>query len=74
MGRVAALAHLRELEFRAKAQQRQAAGVLFRTTLLKAFLSSPAACASTVQNRLDKLAQADSDDADVIHELMRGDP
>ena len=37
------------------------AGQLFRTTLEKALLSSPAACLSTVNNRLDTLAKQDAD-------------
>jgi len=39
------------------------AGQLFRTTLEKALLSSPAACLSTVDNRLKTLARRDPDGA-----------
>lgn len=41
-----------EVEFRTINQKRNSKGVLFRTTLLKAFLSSPAACISTIDKRL----------------------
>lgn len=37
------------------------AGQLFRTTIEKALLSSPAACLSTVKNRLQRLASRESD-------------
>jgi len=44
------------------------AGQLFRTTLEKALLSSPAACLSTVENRLKRLASRASD-SDVQHDV-----
>ncbi len=43
---------LSEIEFQTIARSRKSTGVLFRTTLLKAFLSSPKACSSTIENRL----------------------
>jgi hypothetical protein len=44
---------------------RRKAGQLFKTTLLKAMLSSPAACLETVTNRLKRLEKKqDSDEAD----------
>jgi superfamily II DNA or RNA helicase len=42
---------------------------LFRELLLKAWLSSPAACRETVQRRIDKLSRRDADDDDVQHDL-----
>lgn len=39
------------------------AGQLFRTTLEKSLLSSPAACLSTVENRLKRLTARDSDES-----------
>lgn len=53
---------LREVEFRTIARERGGHGVLFRTLLLKAFLSSPAACASTIAKRLEHKALAADDD------------
>jgi len=49
-------------------------GVLFRTLLLKGFLSSPAACASTIQNRLKHkdLDPEKGDDAVHDREVLGG--
>lgn len=44
------------------------AGQLFRTTLEKALLSSPAACLSTVENRLKRLASR-QEEATVQHDI-----
>ena len=41
------------------------AGQLFKTTLLKSMLSSPAACLETVTNRLNRLAKQEADSADM---------
>ena len=41
------------------------AGQLFKTTLLKSMLSSPAACLETVTNRLTRLAKQEADSPDV---------
>lgn len=41
------------------------AGQLFKTTLLKAMLSSPAACLETVTNRLNRLKKQEADSSDV---------
>lgn len=65
----AVFACLQKLEFRTIAAQRNSRGVLFRTLLLKSFLSSPAACLATVDERLHKLTQlaaADQGDAEAI--------
>jgi superfamily II DNA or RNA helicase len=52
------------IEFKTIGRQKQGKGVLFRTVLLKAFLSSPAACASTIENRLaHEDLQGDADPA-----------
>lgn len=45
------------------------AGQLFKTTLLKAMLSSPAACLETVTNRLNRLAKQQEADPQDIAEL-----
>jgi hypothetical protein len=55
-----AFERLRNLEFRTIAVQRNSRGVLFRTLLLKSFLSSPAACAATIDERLKTLDSLDS--------------
>jgi superfamily II DNA or RNA helicase len=43
---------LSKIEFRTIDRRRQSKGILFRTLLLKAFLSSPSACAATIRQRL----------------------
>jgi superfamily II DNA or RNA helicase len=65
----AVFACLQNLEFRTIAVQRNSKGILFRTLLLKSFLSSPAACASTIDERLktlDKLDAADKVDPEAL--------
>jgi len=60
---------LQGLEFRTVAAQRNSRGILFKTLLLKSFLSSPAACLSTIDERLGtlaKLATADAIDPQAI--------
>ncbi len=56
---------LNELKLQSDTQRK--AGQLFKTTLLKAMLSSPGACLETVQNRLKRLRRESSiaDHADV---------
>lgn len=51
----AAYARLMEVSFHTLDGRGQNTGQLFRTTLEKALFSSPAACLSTVQNRIDRL-------------------
>jgi ERCC4-related helicase len=46
------------------------AGQLFRTTLEKALLSSPAACLSTIENRLKRLNQKEPDE-DIRHDVSQ---
>jgi superfamily II DNA or RNA helicase len=53
-----AFAVLAELDL-AIDQERRGADMLFRTTLEKALLSSPAACAQTVRERMGRLAKRD---------------
>jgi len=53
-----AFATVRSSQFKTLNKQSTGAGQLFRTTLEKALLSSPAACLSTVSNRLKKLDTA----------------
>lgn len=57
---------LQGLEFRSSAAQRNSGGILFRTLLLKSFLSSPAACISTIDERLATIGRvADADQLDL---------
>lgn len=69
----AVFARLADVEFRTVTNQRNARGVLFRTLLLKAFLSSPAACLATIDERrktLDRLAGSGQHDPDAVaHDL-----
>ena len=44
-------------------------GHLFKTTLEKALLSSPAACQSTVNNRLNRLRKKDTSTENVVHDI-----
>ncbi len=66
-----AFEYLSKIEFKTIARQRGSKGggkgILFRTLLLKAFLSSPAACSSTIANRLKHKRLAE-DDPDVAHD------
>jgi superfamily II DNA or RNA helicase len=61
-----------DLKF-AKLDQRKGAGQLFKTTLEKALLSSPAACLETIKNRINRLAKDQDaetqDDIDSLQEL-----
>lgn len=57
---------LADVEFRTVG--RSGDGALFRTQLVKSFLSSPDACASTLRNRLDHPDVADSTDPDAAHD------
>ena len=59
---------LAEIEFKTIARQRGGKGALFRTLLLKAFLSSPAACVSTIENRLKHKDMQDEASDDVHHD------
>lgn len=66
--------HLHDIHFRTIARERGGHGMLFRTLLLKAFLSSPVACAATITNRLNhKALQSDDEharhDRQVLEEL-----
>ena len=60
----AVFASLQSIEFRTVATQRNSRGILFRTLLLKSFLSSPAALCSTIDERLATLEKADADRLD----------
>lgn len=70
---------LQEVSFKTIGKRRSG-GMLFRTTLLKEFLSSPQACCSTISNRLNhkdlQIDQLEGDakaaaehDSEVLHEL-----
>ena len=64
----AVFAYLTGLDFKTIARRRGGKGALFRTLLLKAFLSSPAACRSTVEHRLKHKALQDEADEEVRHD------
>jgi len=53
--------HLEGMEFRTIDQKKKSKGILFRTLLLKAFLSSPGACAETARERLRRIDKAIED-------------
>ena len=67
---------LSDLNFKTIARQRGGKGALFRTLLLKSFLSSPAACISTIEHRLEHKNMQDVDaegvghDRRILNELM----
>lgn len=63
---------LQGLEFRTVAAQRNSRGILFRTLLLKSFLSSPAACISTIDERLATIGKA-ADANKLDHEAAASD-
>ena len=56
----AAYAYLSGLKFASMDEQRSGGKVLFRTLLEKALFSSPAACASTIRERIKRLGKKDS--------------
>jgi Helicase conserved C-terminal domain/SNF2-related domain len=60
---------LSKIEFKTIARHKGGIGVLFRTLLLKSFLSSPAACISTIDNRLNHKDMQDEFDEDVRQDL-----
>jgi len=55
----AAYQHLTEMAFSSIDQSRSGAKILFRTLLEKALFSSPAACASTINERIKRLEKKD---------------
>lgn len=59
---------LRQASFHTLNGTRSGAGQLFRTTLEKALFSSPAACLSTINNRLKRL-QGKADDANIRDDI-----
>ncbi|MCA9797521.1 MAG: ATP-dependent helicase, partial [Candidatus Eremiobacteraeota bacterium] len=59
---------LSRLEFQTMA--RGAGGILFRTTLLKAYLSSPAACRETIRHRLRRLEKMTGPEAEHDREQL----
>ncbi len=65
-------ATLKHLAFRTVTNQRNSRGILFRTLLLKAFLSSPSACIATIDERLRTLErleeQGKREAEDVAHD------
>lgn len=66
----AAYDHLSALEFKSMSRAGSGGRILFRTLLEKALFSSPAACASTIRERIKRLAAKDAPAAlDDITEL-----
>lgn len=61
---------LSELDFQTIDNKGRRGGVLFRTTLLKAFLSSPAACEATVMARLKKLEDKTGPDVETDRDSL----
>jgi SNF2 family DNA or RNA helicase len=57
-----AYAHLFEMGFSSIDQKRSGAKILFRTLLEKALFSSPAACISTINERIKRLEKRDEND------------
>jgi len=60
--------YLSTIKFRTIGRERRGSGMLFRTLLLKAFLSSPVAFLSTVEERLKKKKVQDQDSEDAAHD------
>ncbi|MDB0056730.1 DEAD/DEAH box helicase [Akkermansiaceae bacterium] len=58
-----AYAHLFEMAFSSIDQKRSGAKILFRTLLEKALFSSPAACLSTIAERIKRLEKRDDEDS-----------
>jgi len=66
----AAYQHLSEMRFASMDATRSGGKILFRTLLEKALFSSPAACISTVQERIKRLTKKESPEAEAdIREL-----
>ncbi len=63
---------LSNLTFQTIDRNRRSGGILFRTTLLKAFLSSPSACAATVEARLRRLEKMTGPEAECDREALTG--
>lgn len=59
---------LRAATFKTVDRARKSKGILFRTLLLKSFLSSPAALSETCSKRLEHKDLADDSDPDVAHD------
>jgi SNF2 family DNA or RNA helicase len=60
-----AFARLSEIDLTVDHERRSGAEMLFRTTLEKALLSSPAACAKTIRERMRRLSAKDSSHPDL---------
>lgn len=60
---------LRDVDFRTIGRHRGGAGMLFKTLLLKAMLSSPAACLATARQRLKHDRLKDKNDPDAQHDI-----
>ncbi len=64
----AVFSYLSKVAFYTIDSRRRSKGVLFRTLLLKAFLSSPAACIATIESRLAHKDLEDETKSDVAHD------
>ena len=60
--------HLSDVKFKTIGRERRGSGMLFRTLLLKSFLSSPAAFLSTVEERLKKPKVQDQESEDAAND------
>ena len=61
---------LSQIQFHTIDRRGRGGGMLFRTTLLKAFLSSPVACESTVSERIKKVEQMTGPEAETDLEIL----
>ena len=61
-----AISRLADLDLIVDHERRSGAEMLFRTTLEKALLSSPAACAKTIRERMSRLKAKDSTHPDLV--------
>ncbi len=61
--------YISNIHFKSIDNKKRKASDLFKTTLVKSLLSSPAACMESIKNRIKKIEQLDEDYSDDIHTL-----
>jgi SNF2 family DNA or RNA helicase len=61
--------YISNINFKSIDNKKRKASDLFKTTLVKSLLSSPAACIESIKNRIRKIEQLDEDYSDDIHTL-----
>jgi len=61
--------YISNISFQSIDKKKRKASDLFKTTLVKSLLSSPAACMESIKNRIKKIEQLDEDYSDDIHTL-----